>query len=116
MDFFDFVFALLRLVDASEKVTSTLETSVNRVCQTLAVLGQRLVARLTASRDMEAKALVGQALHLIADIDVYVEQREVSANHCLRRLSASLEIVAKSLTCHLEQNSDEAEIKHEEKT
>lgn len=65
------------------------------------------------SRDSESKALIGQALLVIANINDYVEHREVSESHCLRRLSASLEIVANSLTCHQEKELEGAEVQQD---
>ncbi|KAL5967765.1 ERI1 exoribonuclease 2 [Taenia solium] len=112
LDLFDFTFALLRVVDCSAVKAPVPLLHLSRVCQTLAVLGQRLVARLRGPHDIDASAqtgeaevdaLVKQAILVISEVKAYVEHHDAPAHSPLKRLSISLEIVAKSLTCQRQQ-------------
>lgn len=116
LDLFDFTFALLRVVDRSTVKAPVPRLHLSRVCQTLAVLGQRLVARLRAPHDTDARAqteeaevdaLVEQAILVISEINAYVEYHDSLAHSPLKRLSVSLEIVAESLTCQQQQREAE---------
>ncbi|KAL5109651.1 hypothetical protein TcWFU_000163 [Taenia crassiceps] len=112
LDLFDFTFALLRVVDRSTVKASVPRLHLSRVCQTLAVLGQRLITRLSVphnaqTEEAEVDALVKQAALVISEVNAYVEHHDTPAYSPLRRLSVSLEIVAKSLTC--QQQREEVE-------
>ncbi|VDK26650.1 unnamed protein product [Taenia asiatica] len=112
---FDFTFALLRVVDCSTVKAPVPRLHLSRVCQTLAVLGQRLVARLKDPHDIDASAqsgeaevdaLVKQAILVISEVKDYVKNHDAPVHSPLKRLSVSLEIVAKSLTCQRQQRED----------
>ncbi|CDS42750.1 rhoptry protein [Echinococcus multilocularis] len=116
LDLFDLTFALFRVIDCSTDKAPVPRLHLSRVCQTLAVLGQRLVARLIAPRDTDASAhteedrvdtLVEQAILLIGEIEAYLKHRDAPPHSPLKRLSASLEIVAKSLTRQRQQREAE---------
>ncbi len=83
---------------------------LNLVCQTLTVFGQRLAARLAppprsggdetqAKEDANLTLLSQQATLVIVEVQAFVEGLGVAPASPLQRLTASLDLVASSLTC-----------------
>ncbi|KAM3172753.1 hypothetical protein ACTXT7_013902 [Hymenolepis weldensis] len=108
LDLFDFTFSLLRLVDISTKSYPNFNLIISWLCQTLAVIGQRLITRLRGDlhesevQNSEISILSHQAILLIAEVRAYIGNRGVPANSALKKLVASLDVVESSLSCQRE--------------
>ncbi|VDO12275.1 unnamed protein product [Rodentolepis nana] len=122
LDLFDFTFSLLRLVNASTLNSPNSHIVIARLCQTLAVLGQRLVTRLrcdlheSEARNPKLSALSQQSILVIAEIRTYAEDRDESSptSSPLKTLVASLDIVESSLSCQGEDLEDAKSAREEE--
>ncbi|KAM3173663.1 hypothetical protein ACTXT7_012093 [Hymenolepis weldensis] len=115
LDLFDFTSSLLRLVDISTKSYPNFNLIISPLCQTLAVIGQRLITRLQGDlhesdvQNSEISILSHQGILLIADVRVYIGNRGVPANSALKKLVASLDVVESSLSCQREDQKKKTE-------
>uniref|UniRef100_A0A5K3F5D4 Non-specific serine/threonine protein kinase n=1 Tax=Mesocestoides corti TaxID=53468 RepID=A0A5K3F5D4_MESCO len=107
LDLFDLVFGLLRVIDRfGAKPPSPM---LGLVCQTLAVIGQRLVSRFATAPDAvtsdQVQVLVEQAVLVIEEIEAYIRGRGEPTTPPLEHLLASLDLVLNSLSRKQDQES-----------
>nr|CDS31657.1 eri1 exoribonuclease 2 [Hymenolepis microstoma] len=120
LDLFDFTFSLLRLVNVSTFSSTNSHIIIGRLCQTLAVLGQRLITRLRCElHESEAQnpmisTLSQQSILVIAEIRAYIDDQDVPPSSPLKNLVASLDIVESSLSCQREDLEDTKNVPEEE--